>query len=226
MKPNTPLTRILLLFVAAVTIGATVFMTLDVLVYPRPGVGVTGPAPEPLWPVPAFTMLDQDGRTVRHTDLVGEVWVVGFFFTSCPLVCPQMTLRLADFQRELQALGKEAAGVKLVSMSIDPATDRPQRLKEFAAGYGAEPGRWFFLTHPEGDRDAVWSMVGVQGFKMTVTDTPHDPLNPIEHSPRFLLIDRQGMVRETYDSRDDEDMARLLRDSRAVIAEKTPPTAP
>jgi len=205
MGPNTTLTRVLVLFVAALTVGATAFMTVAVLM--RDDIG---PAPQPLWPVPDFTMLDQDGDTVTAADLRGDVWAVGFFFTSCPLICPQMNSRFAEYQAKLDALGGAAAGVKLVSMSIDPATDRPDRLKEYAELYDARPGRWLFLTHPDGDRDAVWQLVGVKGFRMTVTEGSGQPgADPIEHTPRFLLVDRQGMVRDSYDSRDDADMARL-----------------
>jgi len=214
---HTPIQRLLLIFIAAASLGATAYITVDVVMHPRTGVG---PAPEPLWQAPDFRMIDQDGQAFGSDQLKGQPWVAAFFFTSCPMICPQMNQKMAALQADLEALGDEAAGVKLVNISIDPQTDRPSRLKEYAELYHADPQRWVFLTHPEGDRDAVWDMVGVEGFKMTLYDTPDDPSgNIIEHTPRFMLIDHAGMVRDTYDSRDPEAMAQLRHDLRAVAAE-------
>lgn len=214
---HTPIQRLALLFIAAACAGAAAYITMDVMIHPRNPVG---PAPEPLWPAPSFEMVDQDGQPFASDKLRGKVWVGGFFFTSCPMICPQMNKRLAELQAEVESYGDELADARLVSISIDPETDRPPRLKEYAQSFGAKDGRWHFLTHPEADRDAVWEMVGVEGFKMTLHATPDDPRgNVIEHSPRFLLIGRDGMVRNSYDSRDDEAMTRLLHDLRAVAAE-------
>jgi len=216
-RMHTPIQRLLLIFIAAASLGATAYITVDVVMHPRDRVG---PAPAPLWEAPAFTMIDQDGQPFAREQLRGRPWVAAFFFTSCPMICPQMNQKMAALQADLEALGDQAAGVKLVNISIDPATDRPARLKEYATLYEADPDRWVFLTHPEGDRDAVWEMVGVEGFKMTLYDTPDDPSgNIIEHTPRFMLIDHAGMVRDTYDSRDAEAMAQLRQDIRAVVAE-------
>lgn len=214
---HTPIQRLLLLFIAAASLGATAYITYDVLSHPRTGLD---PAPAPLWAAPAFDLIDQDGQPFESARLRGHPWVAAFFFTSCPMICPQMNQKMAALQADLDALGDEAADVKLVNISIDPATDRPARLKEYATLYDARPGRWVFLTEPEGDRAKVWRIVGVEGFKMTLFDQPDDPAgNIIEHSPRFVLIDAAGMVRDSYDSRDDEAMTRLRQDIRAVVAE-------
>jgi protein SCO1/2 len=94
--------------------------------------------------VPDLTLTDQDGTQVRITQLIeGDAPVIlAFMFTSCTTSCPVMAATLSQVQR---ALGPEGAGVRFVSVSIDPEEDTPARLREFLAKHGAQPG-WRFLT--------------------------------------------------------------------------------
>ncbi|MBK9517238.1 MAG: SCO family protein [Anaeromyxobacter sp.] len=90
-------------------------------------------------------LLDQDGREVRFArDVVGDrIVVVDFVFTTCTTICPILSAKLAGLQGRLgDRLGK---GVGLVSVSIDPARDTPERLKAHAAKFKARPG-WTWLT--------------------------------------------------------------------------------
>jgi len=108
--------------------------------------------PPPIGPVsPAhkyFTdveLVDQDGRTRRlYSDLLaGKIVVVEAFFTSCTTACPVLAERLAALQESLgDRLGRE---VYLLSISVDPQLDTPDRLKRYAESLGARPG-WIFLT--------------------------------------------------------------------------------
>jgi protein SCO1 len=90
-------------------------------------------------------LLDQDGRKLRfYSDVLkGKTVVVNAFFTTCTSVCPPMNRNMEKIQEALgDRLGKE---VFLVSISVDPLTDTPARLKEYAAKFHARPG-WTFLT--------------------------------------------------------------------------------
>jgi protein SCO1 len=90
-------------------------------------------------------LLDQDGRKVRfYSDLLkGKTVVVNAFFTTCASVCPPMNRNMEKIQEALgPRLGKE---VFLISVSVDPETDTPPRLKEYARKFNAKPG-WVFLT--------------------------------------------------------------------------------
>ncbi|HEV3469617.1 MAG TPA: SCO family protein [Pyrinomonadaceae bacterium] len=90
-------------------------------------------------------LLDQDGRRVRfYSDVLkGKTVVVNAFFTTCTSVCPPMNRNMEKIQEALgDRLGKD---VFLVSISVDPLTDTPARLKEYAAKFHARPG-WTFLT--------------------------------------------------------------------------------
>ncbi|HSP19150.1 MAG TPA: SCO family protein, partial [Myxococcaceae bacterium] len=98
------------------------------------------PPPPVLGTVPAFRLVDQTGAPFGPEQLSGRVWVADFVFTRGPDVCPRMTERLAAVHR---TLGDRA---DVVSVSVDPAYDTPERLAAFARAHGAESPRWPFLT--------------------------------------------------------------------------------
>jgi len=91
-------------------------------------------------------LLDQDGKKVRfYSDVLkGKTVVVNAFFTTCTSVCPPMNRNMEKIQEALgERVGKD---VFLVSITVDPATDTPPRLKEYASKFHAKPGGWTFLT--------------------------------------------------------------------------------
>jgi protein SCO1/2 len=107
---------------------------------PNPGMGVASGMS-----IPDVELLDQDGRRVRfYTDLVrGKVVAVNFIFTTCTTVCPPLGATFARVQRELgERAGRD---VHLISVSVDPVTDTPERLKAWGAKFKAGPG-WTFVT--------------------------------------------------------------------------------
>lgn len=104
-------------------------------------------------------LLDQDGRKVRfYTDMLkGKTVVLNAFFTTCTSVCPPMNRNLEKVQEALgERIGKD---VFIVSISVDPATDTPTRLKEYAQRFHAKPG-WTFLTGKKENVDWALYKVG------------------------------------------------------------------
>jgi protein SCO1 len=114
-----------------------------------PAAPVLPPAAGPVSPAHKYfsdvELVDQDGRTHRfYSDLLqGKIVVVAAFFTSCTTSCPILAERMAGLQERVgDRLGRD---VYLLSFSVDPQTDTPARLKQYAERVGARPG-WFFLT--------------------------------------------------------------------------------
>jgi len=108
--------------------------------------------------------------------------------------------------------------LRLVTITVDPKRDTPERLKEYAAKYGADPQRWLFLT---GDREAIYRL-STDGFKLAAIveqDEVQSTDHPILHSTRFVLVDREGQVRAYYDGTSEKDMERLAADARRLAAE-------
>jgi protein SCO1/2 len=117
------------------------------------------PAPASVSSVPDRQLLDQDGRPVRAVSdlLAGRTVAVSFVFTTCTTICPPMTAIFSKLQDELgPRLGKEVA---LVSITLDPDTDTPERLRRFAKPYHRRDG-WTFLTGAREDVRAVARALG------------------------------------------------------------------
>ena len=160
--------------------------------------------------VPSFTLTDQAGGSVSQETFKGVVWIADFIFTRCAGQCPVMT---AQMSRLAQAFQGEPSLV-LVSFTVDPAHDTPEILARYAASHAARPAQWRFLT---GDLQTITrlSQAGLQlalSYEGTVEE-------PITHSRRFVLVDRQGGIRGSYDAGEAEAMTRIRRDVQRLVRE-------
>ena len=124
--------------------------------------------------IPDVELLDQDGRKVRfYTDLVkGKTVAVNFIFTTCTTVCPPLGATFARVQRELgERAGRD---VRLISVSVDPATDTPERLKAWGGKFKAGPG-WTFVTGPKPQVDELLRALGAA------------TASPADHTPSIVI---------------------------------------
>ena len=157
--------------------------------------------------VPDFTLIERSSREVKNQDLAGKIWIADFVYTSCGGMCPIMTEKMRKLQDALPA------EVSLVSFSVDPEVDTPAVLTEYAKKYGADPNRWLFLT---GSKESLYRL-SKDGFKLAVEDSGGTELEPITHSSRFALIDRQGQIRGYYSMEDPSEMAHLIKDAKSPL---------
>ncbi len=171
--------------------------------------------------VPEFELTDRHGRTIRHSDLLGRVWVADFIFTNCAGTCPVMTQRMGELLAEL----KDVDNVRVVSFSVDPERDKPETLDDYANRHKADDPRWHFLT---GDRKTVYGL-SREGFRLAVGAVPPEELRPgdeaILHSDRFALVDQRGRVRGLYRGIGPEGgdaIRRLAEDVRRLISDPPP----
>jgi protein SCO1 len=183
------------------------------LLLPVAGVVATLLRTEPTRPtyssVADFTLTEASGRTVKLADLRGKVWVASFIFTSCAGTCPIMTHHLAKAQADLPVRDD----FKLVSVSVDPERDTPAVLTQYAAKNGADRTRWLFLT---GDKAQIHRL-SRETFKLVVDESG----TTVDHSSKFVLVDRNGMIRGYYDGLDLATVRQLTRDVERVLAEKS-----
>jgi len=123
--------------------------------------------------IPDARVYDQDGKAHNFfSDLVkGKTVAINFIFTTCTTVCPPMT---ATLRRVQENLGARNPPIQLISVSVDPETDTPQRLREFAAKFHAGPG-WIFIT---GDKTEVDSILRALGVAVA---------NKNDHTPMILI---------------------------------------
>jgi protein SCO1/2 len=184
--------------------------------------------------LPQFSLLDEDGRKVTRDDLLGRVWIADFVFTTCADACPRMQMKMKSLQERLVPAA-QGGTVGLLSVSVDPERDTPERLREYAKVYGQRKGQWRYLT---GDQREIERTV-VKGFHIAMAKVPSGNLEAdgsagrraeaagrsvgdahleafdILHGEKFVLVDRMGRIRGFYDA-DDQDA--ILRDARALTA--------
>ena len=166
--------------------------------------------------LPAFSLVAEDGKPFGRDDLLGRVWVADFVFTSCSDACPRLQAKMKKLQDRLVPL-EQGGNIGLLSISVDPERDTPQRLKEYGETFGARRGLWRSLT---GEQTEVERTV-VRGFHIAMAKMAPEDADPrpaafdIMHGERLVLVDRMGRIRAYYDA-DDRD--RLLRDARALTA--------
>ncbi|MDC7996401.1 SCO family protein [Gilvibacter sediminis] len=141
-------------------------------------------------PVPQFEFTNQRGETITNANYEGKVYVVDFFFTTCPTICPIMSRNMVKLQDEF--FGNPNFGV--ASFSIDPTYDTPEVLQSYAESYGITNPNWHLMT---GDKLEIHKLAN-NGFNLYVNqdDTAE---GGFEHSGFFALIDQEGNIRSRID---------------------------
>jgi protein SCO1/2 len=144
---------------------------------------------------PSFALVNQAGEPFSSQSLTGKIYVADFFFTSCAGPCPVMNANMARLQRAFP----DNPDLHFVSISVDPETDTPERLKAYGEKLGADFSRWNFLTGPM----ETIQQIAVEGFKVGSVD------DPVIHSTRLILVDREGNIRGYYSGIVEEEVASL-----------------
>ena len=140
--------------------------------------------------VPNFEFTNQDGELISNSFYDGKVYVVEFFFTTCPTICPIMNENMVKIQNEFY--GNLDFGI--VSFSINPKYDTPEVLKQYAKDHGATLKNWNFLT---GDQEKIYELANA-GFTLYAGENS-DAGGGFEHSGMFALVDKQGNIRSRLD---------------------------
>jgi protein SCO1/2 len=168
--------------------------------------------------LPAFSLLDEQGRSFRRDDLLGRVWIADFVFTACSDACPRLQQKMKRIQDRLVPL-EQGGNIGLLSITVDPERDTPQKLRQYGQIFGAREGLWRYLTGPQQEVERTV----VKGFHIAMAKMPaasseadaHAEAFDIMHGERLVLVDAKGRIRGYYDA-DEPD--KLLRDARALTA--------
>jgi protein SCO1/2 len=157
-----------------------------------------GPPLPVLGTVPHFSLVDQSGAAFDSSRLNGRIWVADFMYTTCPGPCPMMSHQMRQIA--------QSSDVLLVSFTVDPQTDTPVALAAYAKHYPVPPDRWWFLTGPRAELNDL----GLNAFHLNTVD------GSLEHSTRFVLVDRKMRIRAYYQTLEDQFRPQLLADIRKL----------
>jgi protein SCO1 len=169
------------------------------------------PALQVLGDIPQFELTAQNGQPFHSQALAGKIWVADFIYTTCPGPCPRMTSQMREVQDAVLKVPGDVLGkdVRLVSFTIDPAEDTPPVLAAYAKTHGASESIWSFLTGPM----ATLQMLDRDAFKLGAID------GTMQHSTRFVLVDRRGRIRGYYDTSESNAIPKVITDIRALAQE-------
>jgi protein SCO1/2 len=141
--------------------------------------------------VPDFEFTDQEGKIVTNKTYAGKVFVVEFFFSTCPSICPIMNEKMVHIQDAF--FGNPEFGI--ASISITPQIDSVSVLKEYARDNGITHKNWHLLT---GRSEEFVYALSNKGFKLYAGKGAEDH-GGFEHSGLFALVDKEGYIRSRRD---------------------------
>lgn len=150
--------------------------------------------------LPDFHFTESGGQPFGLSELKGKINVVDFMFTSCPMICPVMTAKMAKLYSDFAI----DTNVRFISITVDPQTDSLPVLRAYAIDHAITDNRWVFLRGPIEDVITL----SEKGFMLSADRLPGG------HSTRFILVDNQGAISGYYDSGDDLSLFQLADDLR------------
>lgn len=169
---------------------------------------------------PKFELINQKNQKISNETYKGKVYVVEFFFSTCPSICPIMNRNMVDIQNEF--FGNPNFGI--VSITINPENDTPQVLKEHAETIGVKSSSWNMLT---GDKEYIYAIAN-KGYNIYAGENP-DATGGFEHSGLFALVDKKGNIRSRkdnfgnpiiyYDGLDKKGVKAILEDIKKLLNE-------
>jgi protein SCO1 len=220
-KPaSSNIQRLLVVLIAIACIGVTTLLVLNVFWTRSNGndqnplrAGTSGPTLfERTLDLRAYELINQDNQPYGSKELEGKVYIASFVFTRCMQTCP-VVLRKTEILRDEIEKQFTFKHVRLVSISLDPEYDTPQRLMDVAKLRGAKPDQWVFLT---GEKNKVVDLIR-DGFKTPIVDNKKNKAMPIEHNSNYVLVDRSGKIRGYYDALKPAMQDQLMHDIAKLI---------
>jgi protein SCO1 len=137
-------------------------------------------------PAPKFALINQDNQKISNETYKDKVYVLEFFFSTCPSICPKMNLSMLAIENKF--FGNPNFGI--VSITINPENDTPKVLKSHRELLGVKSANWNFLT---GDKTNILDLSN-KGFNIYAGE--NSKVNGgFEHSGLFALIDKNGIIR-------------------------------
>lgn len=159
---------------------------------------------------PEFELLNQDSVKITEQEFEGSMYIVDFFFTSCPTICPTMSRNMLKIYKKF----KDDPRVHFLSHTIDTKYDTPSILKAYADKMGVQGEQWQFVT---GRQEEIYSLAP----KYMVLRPEADENEPggFIHQGWFILVDHNRHFRGAYDGTNDEQVAALMEDMDRLLLE-------
>ncbi|HLF65407.1 MAG TPA: SCO family protein [Saprospiraceae bacterium] len=162
--------------------------------------------------IPPFELTSQDGGAFSSAVTAGKVTVTNFFFTSCPSICPRIMRNL----QSVHELYRNDPDVMILSITVDPLRDTPERLLKYSENLNASTQQWRFLT---GEKKGIYSLAR-HGYFLTASEGDGGEYDFI-HSENIVLVDAIGQIRGYYNGLDAKSMNQLSEDIAKLKKDKS-----
>ncbi|MDE1191663.1 MAG: SCO family protein [Arachidicoccus sp.] len=162
---------------------------------------------KPFFTVPDFQFTNQVNAKIDQSFIKNKIWVANYFFTSCPSICPKMMHNLIKVQNAFAG----NSDVRLISFTVDPEHDSPQRLFAYAKQYGINALQWQLAT---GSKIDLYSFAR-KGLFVVATDGDGGAGDFI-HSDNLVLVDKDNHIRGYYDGTNDADVKKMMEDIKTL----------
>lgn len=163
--------------------------------------------------VASFEFTDHRGKKFNNQSLSDKIYVADFFFTSCPSICPKLTLSMEKIQTEFL----DENDVQLISHTVMPWKDSVSVLNQYADNMDVNYDKWKLLTGPE---EEIYELARESYFadeQFGFTSDKSDFL----HTDKFILVDKKRRIRGIYTGLLEKDMQRLIEDIHILLKEKS-----
>ncbi|KHE67935.1 SCO family protein [Halobacillus sp. BBL2006] len=160
------------------------------------------------WEVQNFQATTQSEKPFSVEEMEGKVWLANFIFTSCETICPPMTRNMAKVQAMLKDEDIEA---QIVSFSVDPTVDTPEKLKEFGSEHGADFSNWTFVTEYKQEQIQNFAQ---ESFKTVAMKTEGN--DQVTHGSSIYLVGKDGKVLKKYKGDVDVPYEQIVDDVKAA----------
>jgi protein SCO1/2 len=155
-----------------------------------------------------FELINQNGKIVTQEDYRDRVYIVDFFFTRCPSICPLMTSNMIKIQNEFL----NNSDIMLLSLSVTPEIDSISVLRKYANDKGAIDSKWNITT---GNKKHIYELARKSYF--AVVEQGDGGMQDFIHTPNFILVDKKRQIRGVYNGTENEEINRLMDDLRILI---------
>lgn len=155
-----------------------------------------------------FSFVNQDSQIVNNATFEGKAYVVDFFFTSCPTICPKVKKQMLRLYEKYQ----DDDRLLLLSHTIDVKRDTVGRLKQYAEGLGVSSDKWHFVT---GDKDEIYDIA--EDYLSIAREDENAP-GGFDHSGWLILVDKNGQIRSFANGTIAEKVDELMEDIDWLLA--------
>ena len=167
----------------------------------------------PINTIRPFSFVNQDGQRLTDSNMLGKVYAVEYFYTTCPGICPRMNKNMRKVYDELN----KENDFKILSLTCDPKTDSAAKLKHYADSMQVDTQKWIFLT---GRKDSLYSAARLSFSIDDPANIVRNEEDDFMHLQNWALVNRKGEVVGIFDGLKKSEVKDLIKKAKRLLKEK------